>query len=182
MNTALIIYNSICNMKKIPLLMFITTLLYGCGKPCIESRGIEGAGLTITFFNTTNNEYFYPVNTTLSPFNIDSLRVKDSQGHLLTTPFQVNSDPVNPLKGFYVVDIYPIFIPSEDQTAFDSEQTKYIYIKYNYNTFDTLKLVYKAKKEKCANKYEYLKAYYKNALISESYNSYSQGLLFKLNH
>ena len=169
-------------MKKILLVILITTLLYGCGKPCIESRGIEGAGLTITFFHITNNEYFYPVNTSLSSFNIDSLRVKDSQGHLLTTPYQINSDPVNPLKGFYVPSIYPIFIPSEDQAAFDSEQTKYIYIKYNYNTFDTLKLIYKAKKEKCANKYEFLKAYYKNTLISESYNSYSQGLLFKLNH
>jgi hypothetical protein len=169
-------------MKKLLISTLFMILLFGCGKPCIESRGIEGAGLTITFFHTANNEYFYPVNTSLSPFNIDSLRVKDSQGHLLTTPYQTNSDPVNPLKGIYVVDIYPIFIPSEDQAAFDSEQTKYIYIKYNYNTFDTLKLVYKAKKEKCANKYEYLKAYYKNGLISESYNSYSQGLLFKLNH
>ena len=169
-------------MKKILLSTFSIILLFSCGKPCIESRGIEGAGLTITFFRTSNNEYFYPVNTSLSTFSIDSLRVKDSQGHLLTTPYKVNSDPINPLKGFYVVDIYPIFIPSDDQAAFDSEQTKYIYIKYNYKTFDTLKLVYKAKKEKCANMYEYLKAYHKNALISESYNSYSQGLLFKLNH
>ena len=169
-------------MKKLLLLVFSIILLFSCGKPCIESRGIEGAGLTITFFHTANNEYFYPVNTSLSPFNIDSLRVKDSQGHLLRTLYQTNNDPINPLKGFYVVGIYPIFIPSEDQASFDSEQTKYIYIKYNYNTFDTLKLVYKANKEKCANMYEYLKAYYKNALISESYNSYYQGLLFKLNH
>ncbi len=169
-------------MKKILLFVFLIILLSSCGKPCIESRGIEGAGLTITFFHTANNEYFYPENTNLSPYKIDSLRVKDSQGHLLTTPYKLNQDPINPLKRFYVVDIYPIFIPSDDQAAFDSEQTKYIYIKYNYNTFDTLKLVYKAKKEKCANKYEYLKAYYKNTLISESYNSYSQGLLFKLNH
>ena len=116
--------------------MFITTLLYGCGKPCIESRGIDGAGLTITFFHIANNEYFYPANTITypSPYKLDSLRVNDSQGHLLTNPYQINSDPANPLKGFYVVGIYPIFIPQEDQAAFDSEQTKYIYIKYNYNT------------------------------------------------
>ncbi len=163
-------------MKKILLALYITNLLYGCGKPCFETRGIEGAGLTITFFHTANNEYFYPVNTRLSPFNIDSLRVKDSKGNLLRTPYQVNSDPVNPLKGFYVVDIYPIFIPSEDQAAFDGEQTKYIYIKYNYNTFDTLKLVFKARKEKCINNYEYVKAYYKNTLLAESYNK-PQGLL-----
>lgn len=169
-------------MRKVLFALLTPIFFYGCGKPCIEPRGIEGAGLTITFFNIANNEYFYPENTNLSPYGIDSLRVRDSQGHLLNTPYQRNSDPANPLKAFYVVGIYPIFIPQEDQAAFDSEQTKYIYIKYNYNTFDTLKLVYKAKKEKCANKYEYLKAYYRNALISESYNSYSQGLLFKLNH
>jgi hypothetical protein len=167
--------------KNLLSIFFITTLFIGCGKPCFETRGIEGAGLTITFFHTTNNEYFYPVNTSLSPFDIDSLRVKDSQGHLLNTPYQGNSDPVNPLKGFYVVDIYPIFIHQDDQAAFDSEQTKYIYIKYNYNTFDTLKIVFKARKEKCINNYEYVKAYYKNTLLAESYNK-PQGLLFKLNH
>jgi len=166
------------NFIIIPGLFFFLS----CGRLCIEPRGIEGAGLTITFFDIAKNEYFYSVTTSPSLFNIDSLRVKDSQGHLLTTPYQMNSDPVNPLKGYYVPTIHPIFIPQDDQTAFESEQTKYIYIKYNYNTFDTLKLVYKAKKEKCANKFEYLKAYYKNSLIAESYNSYSQGLLFKLNH
>lgn len=163
-------------------LAVILVLSNSCGKPCVEPRGIEGAGLTITFFNTANNEYFYPENTNLSPYNIDSLRVKDSNGKLLTTPYQLNSDPRNPLFRINVVDIYPIFIPSDDQAAYDIEQTKFIYIKYNYSTFDTLKLVYKTKKEKCANKYEYLKAYYKNNLIGESYNSYSQGLFFILKH
>jgi hypothetical protein len=57
------------------LVIFSTT----CSKPCIESRGIEGAGLTISFFNTTTNEYIYPVDTSLSAFRIDSLRVKDSK-------------------------------------------------------------------------------------------------------
>lgn len=168
-------------MKKI-LILACFFILSNCGKPCIEPRGIEGAGLTITFFNTANNEYFYPENTNLSPFKIDSLRVKDSNGKLLRTPYQIISDPRNPLFGIYSVGIYPIFIPSDDQAAYDNEQTKFIYIKYNYNTFDTLKLVYKTSHEKCANKYEYLKAYYRNNLIGETYNSYSQGLLFKLNH
>lgn len=174
-------------MKKLPfyyLILFLFVLVgYGsCIKPCVEPRGIEGAGLTITFFNLANNQYFYPENTALSPFKIDSLKVKDSNNKLLRTPYQINSDPRNPLNGIYVVGIYPIFIPSDDLAAFDIEQEKFIYIKYNYNTFDTLRLVYKAKREKCANKYEYLKAYYKDALISESYNSYSQGLRFTLNH
>lgn len=165
----------------ITIIGFITIILSGCTKPCIESRGIEGAGLTIHFFNTANNEYFYPENKNLSPYNIDSLRVKDSKGKQLRTPYQLNSDPRNSLFGIYVVDIYPIFIPEDDQAAYDSEQTKFIYIKYNHNTFDTLKLVYKAKKEKCINNYEYIKAYYRNALLQESYNL-PNGLRFTLKH
>ncbi|CAN5762315.1 hypothetical protein BH11BAC3_BH11BAC3_13170 [soil metagenome] len=163
-------------------IILLLIVIAGCNRPCVEPRGIEGAGLNITFFNTANNEYFYPENTTLSPYSIDSLRIKDSYGNLLTTPHKINQDPANPLKRFYVVDIYPIFIPTYDQAAYETEQVKFIYIKYNFNTYDTIKLVYKARKEKCANSYEYLKAYYKNALIGETYHSYSQGLLFNLNH
>lgn len=168
-------------MKKLFLIVFITTLLYRCGKPCFETRGIEGAGLAITFFHAANNEYFYPRNTNLSIFKIDSLQVKDSRGNQLRTPYSLAQDSIDPLRQFYRVSIYPIFITQEDQAAFDSEQTKYIYIKYNYNTFDTLKLVFKTRKEKCINNYEYVKAYYKNTLLAESYNK-PQGLLFKLNH
>lgn len=170
-------------MKKILFGIFTIALISACGKPCIEPKGVESAALAITFFNTQNTEYFYPENTITypSPFKLDSLRVKDSQGHLLRTPYQLKSDPVNPLKGFYVVDIYPIFIPQDDQAAFESEQTKYIYIKYNYNTFDTLRLVYKAKKEKCINNYEYVKVYYENSLLAERYN-YPRGLVFTLYH
>lgn len=168
-------------MKKILLALFTATLLCECGKPCFETRGIEGAGLTITFFHIANNEYFYPENTNLSPFNIDSLQVKDSKGNLLRNPSSLDQDPLNPLKRFYMVSIYPIFMPIDDQAAFETEQTKYIYIKYNHNTFDTLKIVFKARKEKCINNFEYVKAYYKNTLLAESYNK-PQGLLFKLNH
>jgi hypothetical protein len=171
-------------MKTILSFFILIFFFTGCRRLCVEPRGIEGAGLNITFINTANNEYFYPENTITypSPYKLDSLRVKDSNGKPLTTPSRLDQDLVNPLKKFYVVEIYPIFIPSDDQGAFSSEQSKTIFIKYNYNTYDTIKLVYKAAKEKCANKYEYLKAYYKGNLISETYNSYSQGLNFKLNH
>ena len=96
---------------RIPLIFFFfisVVLFISCGKPCIESRGIEGAGLTITFFNTANNEYFYPENTSLSSYNIDSLRVKDSNGKLLTTPYHLKEDSANSLKRFMVPTIYPI--------------------------------------------------------------------------
>ena len=167
--------------KKVAAIFMSLIAISGCIKPCIESRGIEGAGLTITFFSIANNEYFYPENLNLSPYKIDSLRVKDSNGKSLNTPHHLDQDPVNPLKRFSVVDIYPIFIPDDDAAAYNSEQTKFIYIKYNYNTFDTLKLVYKTKKEKCINNYEYIKAYYKNALLQDSYNL-PNGLRFILKH
>jgi hypothetical protein len=174
-------------MKKIYLIftfLFLIAifLLNSCIKPCIESRlSIEGAGLVVNFFNTGNNEYFYPENTSLSPYKIDSLRVKDSKENLLRTDYQLNLDPRNPLTKFNVVDIYPIFITTDDQAAYDREQTKFIYIKYNYNTFDTLKLVFKARKEKCGNNFEYLKIYYKNILLLENHNNLGP-FVFTLNH
>jgi hypothetical protein len=171
-------------MKTIVSFAVIVTLFYSCRKPCDEVRGIEGAGLNITFINSLNNEYFYPELPAIYPsiYKLDSLKVKDSNGKILRTPGQLNQDAINAFKKYYVVEIYPIFIPGDDAAAFNSEQTKTIFIKYNYNTYDTLKLVYKTVKEKCANKYAYLKAYYKGNLISETYNSYSQGLNFKINH
>ncbi len=156
-------------------------MVYSCDKPfCIESRGIEGAGLTINFFNKAANEYFYPENKNLSPYSLDSLRVTDSKGNLLSTPYQLNSDPVNPLKRFNVVDIYPIFIPQQDAEAYNSEQTKYIFIRYNYTTYDTIRLVYKAERLKCINNYQYINAYYKNTLIAKGERP--SGLIFTLNH
>lgn len=158
-------------MKTILSVVQLLIIFCSCVKPCGESRGIEGAGLNITFINTANNEYFYPELPILysSIFKLDSLQVKDSNGKTLTTPSKINSDPINPLKKFYVVEIYPIFIPSDDQASYANEQTKKIYIKYNYNTFDTITIVYKTKKEKCINNYEYIKSYYKNSLLAENF-------------
>lgn len=169
-------------MQKLLSLFILFLSVIGCGKICVEPRGIEGAGLTITFFNTQNNNYFYPEDTLAfpSPFKIDSLKVRDSNGKLLRTPYQPNNDASG--KRFFVVDIYPIFIMEDDAAAFENEMSKTIYLRYNYNTFDTIQLVYKTKKEKCANKYEYLKAFRHSKLISETYNTYSQGLLFTINY
>lgn len=154
----------------------------GCIRPCIESRGIEGAGLTVKFFHTANDQYFYTENPNLSPFRLDSLRVLDSRGKLLTTPTGIDHDHRNPLNKIHTVGIYPIFIPSDDGEAFNSEQRKTIYIYYNRTTFDTLRLVHKARKAKCANKYEYIKAYHRGRLVAETYDSYYQGLELTLNH
>ncbi|NTS42503.1 MAG: hypothetical protein EOO10_08485 [Chitinophagaceae bacterium] len=169
-------------MKYIILLTTFLSCFYGCIRPCIEPRGIEGAGLTIKFFHTANDQYFYTENPNLSPFRLDSLKILDSRGKLLNTPTGIDQDHRNPLRKIYTVGIYPIFIPSDDEEAFNSEQSKWIYIYYNRTTSDTLKLVYKARKEKCANKYEYLKAYHREQLVGEIYNSYHENLEFTLNH
>lgn len=157
----------------------ICSLLCHC-TPCTESRGIEGAGLTIDFFDKAANQYFYPENKSLSPFNIDSLKVIDSRGNRLTTPYQLNQSTLNPVERFYVTSIYPIFIPQQDTAAFRVEQTKDIFIRYNHNTYDTIRLVYKAKKLKCINAFEYLRAYHRGVLLAEG--DRPSGLVFKLNH
>ncbi|XVJ66298.1 MAG: hypothetical protein HEQ40_09140 [Lacibacter sp.] len=170
-------------MQKLLSLFIIFIFSAGCSRICQDTKGADAAGLTITFFNTQNNRYFYPTDTLAypSPFKIDSLKVRDSNGRILRTPYQTNNDVVLG-RGFYVVGIYPIFIAEDDAMAFEKEVSKTIFLQYNHNTFDTIKLVYKAKKSKCADFYEYLKAYRRNQLISETYNSYSDGLLFTLNY
>lgn len=173
-------------MKKALLILsfyiIIILLIISCNKLCTGFRqSIESTGLNINFFNIANSEYFYPENEMLSPYNIDSLTIKDSKGNLLRTNFQLNSDPRNPLKRINVVEAYPIFKDSDDQEAYNKEETKFLYIKYNYNTFDTLKLIFKAKKEKCGNVFEYLKVYYKDSLLLNSQNTIDAFIL-TLNH
>lgn len=171
------------NLFLIFLFFLITTLLINsCGKLCIESRfTLENAGLLIDFFNENNNQYFYPEDTSLSPYHIDSLRIKDSKGNSLQTDYTLNLDPRNPLKRFNEINIYPIFIDADDEVSYNNEQTKLIYLKYNSNTFDTLKLTFKAKKEKCGNLFQFIKIYYKGDLLLENHNTLGP-FVFTLNH
>jgi len=173
-------------MKKIILILpffFIAILLTNsCGKTCIESRfTLENTGLLIDVFNEYNNQYFYPEDTSLSPYNIDSLTIKDSKENLLQVHYTMNVDPRNPLKKFKEVNIYPIFIDADDDGSYNNEQTKLIYLKYNSSIFDTLKLTFKAKKEKCGNLFQYIKIYYKGDLLLERNNTLGP-FVFTLNH
>ena len=103
-----------------------------------------------------------------------------SDGYTLRQAYGSNNSPANPLKGFYVVGITPIFDNQLAKDAFDREKTKYLYIQYNHNTIDTLQLVLKAKKTDYADEYEYLKMYHRNKLIASVANDY--GLELMLNH
>lgn len=115
------------------------------------------------------DNYFYPDNESLSPFRRDSLKVINEDGQVFTRiSFGLTSDPRNPLKAFYKVGIAPAFIIPDDNTAFTTEKTRKIYLKYNYNTSDTLTLVFKAKNGRCdMSEYEYLKIYHRNVLIAQ---------------
>jgi hypothetical protein len=174
-------------MKKIHSVLFIlffivAFLLDSCGKACIEARyTLENAGLLIDFFNEDNNQYFYPEDTTLSPYQIDSLRIKDSEGNLLQSDYTLALDPRNPLKKFNEAYVYPIFIDISDRGSYNNEQTKLIYLRYNNNTFDTLKLTFKAKKEKCGSLFQYIRIYYKDNLLLEDNNSLGP-FVITLNH
>jgi hypothetical protein len=73
------------------------------------------------------------------------------------------------------------FIIPDDNNAYEREKTRNIYLKYNYNTTDTLTLVFKAYKARCKGSlYEYLNIYHRNQLIfSVTKNTYAA---FRLNH
>jgi hypothetical protein len=168
-------------MKKFLIIAFTTFSFNSCIKPCIEAKGLFSTGMTITFFQIGNNEYFYPEDEWLSPYKKDSLKVTDSDGFDLRIASSLNQSPTNRLKRFYVVGIAPVFDVQLDRNAFQVERTKYLYINYDYKTSDTLKLIFKAKKTKCADVYEYMKIYHRNLLIHSVENTAS-GLVFTLNH
>ena len=155
---------------------------FSCRRPCEDYGGLEQSVMVIYPFNVSTNEYMYPGNEMLSPFKKDSLQVINENGVRFTrVNFPGQSDPRNPLKGFYSISVSPAFIIPDDNDAFNTEKTRKVYLKYNHNTTDTLTLVFKAKKTKCGkSEYEYLKIFHRGNLIA-SINS--QNLIdFTLNH
>ena len=171
--------------KKVLYILCFGALFYsGCHKPllCGETRGIENSSLSIYVFNTATNDYMYPRNEYGALFNRDSLRVyTDGSRGFNFIGFGLVTDPRNPLNAFYGIGISPSFFIPEDNDAFTKEKTKKIYLKYNYNTSDTLTLVFKAYKDKCdKGQYEYLKIYHRGNLISSINKTYYA--VFNLNH
>jgi hypothetical protein len=108
-------------------ILILLTFL-SCRKPCIHVKGLNSSSLTITFFHTGKNEYFYTQHESLSPYKKDSLKITDSDGFTLRQAFALNQSPSNPLKAFYVVGIAPAFDTQLDKDAFEREKTKYLYI------------------------------------------------------
>ncbi|MEQ1798607.1 MAG: hypothetical protein ABL872_11695 [Lacibacter sp.] len=163
-------------------LTFFASLFNSCTKPCEDYGGLEQSKMIIYPFNLSTGNYMYPDNEALSTFKRDSLQVINENGvRFVMVSFPGQSDPRNPLKGFYSISIAPAFIIPDDNDAFNSEKIRKIYLKYNYNTIDTLSLVFKAKKTKCdKSEYEYLKIYHRNNLIA-SINS-QNAIDFTLNH
>jgi hypothetical protein len=166
--------------ESVLLILTCSTLGASCVKTCHHVKGLSSAGMTVTMFHAFNNEYFYPQDEWRSPFRKDSLMISDSQGFTLRQSFSLKSEPINPLNAYYVVGFAPIFDIQLDKDAFNVESTKFIYIKYSYNTSDTLKMVFKTKKTKCADAYEYLKVYHRNHLIASI--SDDTGIVFTLKH
>jgi hypothetical protein len=172
-------------MKQTLLYIFYLGYLFfcGCHKPfCGETRGIETSSISISIFNTAANEYMYPRDEFRSPFKKDSLRVyTDGPRGFNFVEFGLAQDPKDLLHQYYGVKISPAFFIPEDNDAFNREKTKKIYLKYNYNTSDTLTLVFKAYKDKCdKGQYEYLKVYHRGNLISSINGTYYA--VFTLNH
>ncbi len=163
-------------------LIFFASLFNSCTKPCQDYGGLEQSVMIIYPFNLSTGNYIYPDNEALSIFKKDSLQVINENGvRFVMVSFPGQSDPRNSLRGFYSVSIAPAFIIPDDNNAFNVEKKRKIYLKYNYNTIDTLSLVFKAKKNKCEqSEYEYLKIFYRNNLIA--FIDYQNSIDFTLNH
>jgi len=160
----------------------LAIIISSCVKPCEDYGGLEQSVMVIYPFNQSMGNYLYPEDETLSPFKKDSLQVFNENGVKFNfVSFPKQSDPRNPLKLFYSVTVAPAFIIPDDNDAFNAEKSRKIYLKYNYNTIDTLTLVFKAKKTKCdKSEYEYLKIFYRNNLIASI--DYQNAIDFTLNH
>jgi len=167
------------------IIISVTVFLFlSCTKPffCEETERLEDSFLLIYPYHTALGNYFYPEDEFRSPYKKDSLQVFNEDGKKFElVEFLLKSDPVNPLIGFYAIAVTPAFIIPDDNEAYEREKTRNIYLKYNYNTTDTLTLVFKAYKTKCKGSlYEYLKIYHRNRLIySVTKNTYAA---FKLSH
>ena len=162
------------NYNKYLLLFLIAFSYFGCTKPlqCGEALDLQRSAMLIFPFDNALDKYLYTENPFTNIFNRDSLKVINQDG---TQPFSVSflikSDPRNQLNSFYAIKISPAFFVPDDNDAFNSEKTRKIYLKYNYNTIDTLSLVFKATKNKCnKSEYEYAKVFYKGNLLTTKTN------------
>ena len=162
--------------------LLIVLLTNSCTKACEDYGGLEQSKLLIYPFNLSTGNYIYPDNEALSIYKKDSLQVINENGiRFVGVNFPGQSDPRNPLKGFYSISVAPAFIIPDDNDAFNIEKTRKIYLKYNYNTSDTLTLVFKAKKTKCnKSEYDYLKVFHRNILIASIFTK--NQIDFTLNH
>lgn len=173
-------------MKQLFLLIVFHFILlfFSCKKPlyCKEAKGIETSSFSISLFNSATNNYMYPREEFQSSFKKDSLKVyTDGARAFNFVGFELEQDPRNSLNGYYSLGISPVFFIPEDNDAFTQEKTKKIYLQYNYNTSDTLTLVFKAYKDKCdKGQFEYLKVYHRGKIIASIDHSYYA--VFTLNH
>lgn len=168
--------------KQLSFLFFIFLTINSCTRPCEDLKGLVSSALLVYPFNVSMNNYFYPQDDFRSSFKKDSLQIINEDGRRFPNiSFLLEEDPRGGLQKFYAIKISPAFIIPDDNSAFDMEKTRKIYLKYNYNTADTLTLVFKAKKTKCNRSvYEYLKIYHRNNLIKSISNDIATD--FTLNH
>jgi hypothetical protein len=151
-------------------ILFLLSSGCDCTKTCPgDVSGLEKSVIIVYPFNVSTDNYLYPEIENQSSFQRDSLQVINEDGKIFTRiNFGLESDPRNQLKRFYSISIAPAFIIPDDNIAFTTEKTRKIYLKYNYNTSDTLTLVFRAKKGRCdMSEYEYLKIYHRNVLIAQ---------------
>ena len=163
-------------LRMLLCLSFFSLCFIRCNKPfCGEVRGVETSSFGVSIFNSVANSYMYPRDEFLSLYKKDSLKVyTEGSRQFNFVGFGLQQDPIDPLKQYYGLSISPIFFIPEDNDAFNQEKTKKIFLKYNYNTADTLTIVFKAYKDKCdKGQFEYLKVYHRGKVIASIEKTFS---------
>ena len=165
-----------CDHMKIliPLIFFIVIIpFFSCNKVCDETPSSKVAGFSIDFFDVPTNNYLYPKYPPLIPgYNKDSLVIVDDIGRFFKLRQIQNQHPDNPIYKYYRINLGPIYYEQTDQNSFTQEITRKFYIRYNQKERDTLVCVFKNKRTKCHEEFEFIKFYYRGELVSQTNNDF----------
>ncbi len=111
----------------------MSLLLTSCERMfCSERLDINSSALLIHPFDTRTDKYFYQIPGLVSVYNQDSLQVFNDDGQRVKLViFLLEVDPRNKNNSYYPVKISPAFFIPQDNSAYDLEKTKKMYLKYN---------------------------------------------------
>jgi hypothetical protein len=131
---------------------------------------VNASSIQVIFRDSVTHNYLYPERNPLPNYNVDSLVIVNHNNTILTLLNSIYSDPINPLKGYWEVNLGPIYDYRTDNVSFQNSVKRNFYIFYNNTDKDTLSTEFKSVYTQCGSMFEYVKIYYKSKLIDSLYN------------